>query len=391
VTNLDVAQQIQLRGDNVQANFPSGDYVQQFTGFRPLVNAVQSEVSTAAFGKNIVLGYNNSAGIHIVPNPSGPGLIADRVQISGFAASNNGGKSWTNGFLPGSHGATETDGDPSGGVDRHGKFYYATLATDSLGGFTVQVNSSTDSGATWSEGVIVQQDDGSDKEWLAVGPDPGNKNRDNVYVTWTSFQATACQLRFGRSTDGGATFTARTIFIPMADPDAAHPQNCLQASNPVVDGITGTLYVPFLRYSHLDRDFIQMMVSEDAGDTFHFATFNIPGAPSSTVLPFTQPGELTECGGNNFRLTIHGTLHPGPGKFGIPRYVNASRILSQPAAAARNGIVYLAWSKSQGLFYGNSAGSDVWFIRSDDGGQSWNAPVQANPTVATEKHHVMPS
>jgi hypothetical protein len=63
----------------------------------------------------------------------------------------------------------------------------------------------------------------------------------------------------------------------------------------------------------------------------------------------------------------------------------------QPAAAARNGILYLAWSNSQSLSFGSSAGSDVWYIRSDDGGQTWNSPLIVNPVVGTDKHHVLPS
>ncbi len=390
-TTLDTVPQIHLRGDNVQANVPSGDYVQIFPGFRPFVRATQSEVSTAAFGRNIVMGYNNSVGIHVAPNPSGPGLIVDRVQISGFAASNDGGKTWTNGFLPGSSGTTDTFGDPSLGVDRHGIFFYANLAADSSGHGTIQVNSSADGGQTWTEGVIVQQDNGSDKEWLAVGPDPVNKNRDNVYVTWTSFQSTGSQVRFGRSTDGGVTWTSKTIFAPGPDPNPANPQNFIQFTNPVVDPITGTLYIPFLHFSNADQDFIQMLVSGDAGETFHFATFDVSGAPSPTVLPVTQPGELTECGGGNFRLTVHGTLDAGPGAFGLPRYVNASRMTLQPAAAARNGVVYLAWNNSASNVFGSAAGSNVWFIRSNDGGQTWFGPIEVNPAVDTDKHHVLPS
>ena len=98
--------------------------------------------------------------------------MVDRVQISGFAASDDGGQTWTNGFLPPSHGASQTFGDPSVGVDRSGNFYYATLAVGANGHGTIQVNSSNDGGFTWGEGVIVQQDDASDKEWLAVGRDP---------------------------------------------------------------------------------------------------------------------------------------------------------------------------------------------------------------------------
>src|SRR5262249_52944564 len=150
-----------------------------------------------------------------------------------------------------------TFGDPSVGVDRHGVFYFANLAETAIHG-AIAVNKSTDGGNTWSPGVVVQEDDNSDKEWLAVGPDPVNKNRDNVYVTWTSFQPKACELRLGSSTDGGATWTAKTIFVPTASPNPSHPQNCLQFSNIVVDSITGTLYVPFLRFSNADQDFIQM-------------------------------------------------------------------------------------------------------------------------------------
>src|SRR3954447_9866029 len=46
--------QIQLRGGNQQASDPALDYTQIFPGFRPFVHATQSEVSTAASGRNIV-------------------------------------------------------------------------------------------------------------------------------------------------------------------------------------------------------------------------------------------------------------------------------------------------------------------------------------------------
>jgi hypothetical protein len=384
--------QIQLRGGNLQLNDPSHDYTQIFTGFRPFVRATQSEVSSAAFGRNLVVTFNDSTGIHVSPNPSGPGLIVDQVLLSSYSVSNDGGKTWKTGSMPPAAGASQTFGDPSVGVDRHGVFYFANLGANATGHGTVQVNKSTDGGNTWSDAAIVQVDDGSDKEWLAIGPDPDSKNRDNVYVTWTSFQAAACQLRFGRSIDGGASWTAKTIFVPTADaahPD--HPQNCLQFSNPVVDQKTGTLYVPFLRYSNADQDFIQMMISDDAGETFRFATFNVAGAPDPTLLPVTQPGELTECGGTNIRLTIHTAVNAGPGLFGLPRYVNASRMILQPATAVRNGTVYLAWSNSTSQFFGDPAGeSNILFVRSSDGGSTWSAPIVVNPDVG-DKHHVLPS
>jgi hypothetical protein len=381
--------QIQLRGGNLQVNDPELDYIQTFSGFRPFLHFTQSEVSVAASNRNIVATYNNSAGLHV--SPTGSGLVVDKVQLSGFSVSNDGGQTWSSGFMPPAAGASQTFGDPSVGVDRHGVFYFATLGADALNHPTIQVNKSIDGGNTWSDAVIVQQDDGSDKEWLAVGPDPVQKNRDNVYVTWTSFQSTGSELRFGRSTDGGVTWTANTIFVPTADPDPTHPQNALQFSNPVVDQIRGALYVPFLHFSNADQDFIQMLISDDAGETFRFATFNIPGAPDSTVMPVTQPGELTQCGPGNFRLTIHDAANAGPGRFGLPRYINASRMTLQPALAARNGTLYLAWSNSTSLSYGAGTGSNILFVRSTDGGNTWSVPIQVNPDGDGDKQHVLPA
>jgi hypothetical protein len=391
VLGVPAVPQIQPRGGNLQANDPGQDYVQTFPGFRPFVHSIQSETSVAAFGRNIVVTYNNSAGVHVSPASPGPGLVVDRVLFSGFSVSNDGGQSWKSGFIPPSADGLGTFGDPSVGVDRHGVFYFANLGEDATHG-TIQVNKSTDGGTTWSPGVIVQEDDESDKEWLAVGPDPQSKNQDNVYVTWTSFQPAACELRFGRSTDGGVTWTAKTIFVPTANTNPTFPTNCLQFSNPTVDQKTGTLYVPFLRFSNADQDFIQMLISDDAGDTFRFAAFNVPGAPDPTVMPVTQPGELTACGGTNIRLTIHGTANPGPGRFGFPRYVNASRMTLQPAIAARNGKVYLAWSNSTSPFLSDPAGqSIILYIGSNDGGNTWTAPTMVNPAVADDIHHVLPS
>jgi len=408
-TTLGTVPQVQFRGGNVQVNDPAFDSIQIFPGFRPFLHLVESETSVAAVGRNIVATYNTSAGLHLIPAPPPfpPGsLIVDRVNLSGFSTSSDGGKTWTSGFLPaaGPNGATE--GDPALGSDRSGNFHFAGLGTDANGHFGIVVNNSSDGGQTWSPAVVVQLDNGADKEWLAVGPDPTNKNQDNIYVTWTSFQSTGAQLRFGRSTDGGVTWTTKAIFAPGPDPThPGNPQNFLQFTNPAVDGITGRLYVPFLHFSQLDQDFIRMLISDDGGETFSFATFNVPGAPLPTVLPITQPGTLTECGATIVRptgrppfisLNARLTIHAGPSKPGgvttLPRFVQASRLTVQPAIAARNGVVYLAWSNSTSLSFGDpTSHSNILFMRSDDGGQSWTGPIQVNPSSAGDVQHVLPA
>jgi len=399
IVGVPAVPQIQLRGGNQQVSDAALDYVQIFAGFRPFVHAVQSEVSAAAFGRNVVVTYNNSAGFHVAPNPNGPGLVLDRSLFSGYSVSNDGGKTWMSAYMPLAPDGTETLGDPSVGVDRLGNFYFAgggvtteIVGTNQVNTVTIQVNQSTDGGNTFGQAVVVQKDNGADKPWLAVGPDPVFKSRDNVYVTWTSFQFGACELRFGRSKDRGVTWTSKTIFVPTPDSNPTHPQNCLQYSNPVVDSITGTLYVPFLRFSNSDQDFIQMLISNDGGETFRFATFNFAGAPDATVMPVTQPGALTSCGGGNIRLTIHTAANPGPGTAGFPRYINATRLTLQPALAARNDRLYLAWNNSTSLIYGDQTSqSNILFMSSENGGQTWTPPIVVNPLLERDIQHVLPA
>jgi hypothetical protein len=64
----------------------------------------------------------------------------------------------------------------------------------------------------------------------------------------------------------------------------------------------------------------------------------------------------------------------------------------QPAIAASNGIVYLAYSASASPILGDPSGnSNVMLIRSTDGGATWTTPIQVNQDVATDIHHVEPS
>src|SRR5262249_60051815 len=129
--------------------------------------------------------------------------------------------------------------------------------------------------------------------WMTVGPDPTRTNRDNVYVTWTSMQVGGWQLRFGRSFDGGATWS--TQILPVSDPNLP---DRLSNSVPSVDASTGILYIPFLHFgpASFEQDFIRILISADAGNTFSFATFNALDAPNHdpTLLPVVPAGDQPE-------------------------------------------------------------------------------------------------
>jgi hypothetical protein len=384
----DTFPQVQLRGGNVQVNDPGLDNIQIFPLFRPFVEYTQSETSLAGYGQNIVATYNTSANQPLIQISPGVLQFVHRF-LSGFSTSHDGGQTWTSGFLPPVAGSLFTFGDPSVDVDRYGNFYFAGLGANASNQFTIQANRSTDGGTTWGDAVVVQQDAGGDKEWLAVGRDPLIGSRDNVYVTWTSFQMTGAQLRFGRSFDGGVTWQTKTIFAPPTNPNPNMPQNSLQFSTPTVDPNTGRLYVPFIQFSNTDTDFIRVLQSDDAGDTFRFVQFNVPGALVPDGVPIVQSGELIDMGSGGIRLGIHA----GPalaGRFGLRQFVQVSRLITQPAFAARNGLLWLAWSNSTSPTFGDPAGhSNMLLIRSSNGGATWSGPVQVNPTVASDVHHVM--
>jgi len=373
----------------LQINDAALDHIQTFAGTRPFEFSIQSETSVASFGKNIVVGYNSSADSPIVQLPAG--LFFEHVHFSAYSTSNDGGQSWTSGFIPPPEGSLETDGDPSLAVDRRGNFYYASLGSDAAGTFSLIVGKSTDGGRTFAPAVVVAADDGSDKEWLAIGPDPVQRKQDNLYVTWTSFQATGSELRFSRSTDGGATWSPQqALFVPT---DTGAMSAFIQFSNPIVDRSSGRLYIPFLHFSNSDADLIRVLVSDDAGATFHFLRFDIAGAPDPFGFPNVTPGLITDCGnpGGGIRIVLRQGPDLGGGRLALPRYRQATRLITQPSAAAANGRLFIALNSSTSATIGDpAAGSQIRLLYTLNGGTKWSVRTIA-PATSRDPQHVHPS
>ena len=380
---------------SVQINDPALDNIQTFPGTRPFELSIQSETSAATFEDNVVVGFNNSADQPIVSLPNG-GLAFVHRFLSGVGTSHDRGKTWTESSLPPIPGSPFTFGDPALTVDRSGNFYYASLGADAAGHSLVFVGKSTDGGTTFQPGVTVDVDPGSDKEWIAAGPDPLHPGRDNVYVTWTSFKFDAhgrtisSQLMLGRSTDGGQTFTTSTLFAPV---DNGVESAFIQFSNPIVDRASGRLFVPFLHGGDGDADYIKVLISDDGGLTFHFSNFNVPGAPEPTAFPNVTPGTLTDCGVNGGRrTTLHTAADQGGGRFGLPVFSHATRLITQPSTVVQDRRVYIAYNASTSPSFGDpNSRSEIRLLSSLDGGTTWRAPITIAGATAPEPQHVHPA
>jgi len=382
-------------GRDVQVNDPALDHVESFPGTRPFELSIQSETSIAAFRSNVVIGYNSSADQPLVVHSDG-GLFFAHIHLSAFSVSHDGGRTWSSGVVPPVPGSLFTFGDPSVGVDRAGRFYYVSLGTDAdAPTFTgaVIVNTSTDGGATFAPASVVARDDGSDKPWLAVGRDPVDRKRDNLYVTWTSFQERRAELRFARSTDGGVTWSPqKTLFAPV-DTGPAGLSALMQFANPTVDQSSGRLFIPFLHLSNFDTDFIKVLVSDDAGDTFTFLAFDVPGAPDKVGFPNVTPGTLSDCGATGgIRPVLSQGADLGGGRLGLPRFRQSTRLITQPSAAAANGRLFIAFNSSTSPFFGDpNSRSEIRLLVSPYGGRTMFGPFTVAAATDVDLQHVLPA
>ena len=197
---------------NVQINDPALDHITAFDPAvirtRPFEFSTQSETSAVSDGHHVVVGYNSSANATVEFFP-GFGLAFTKLMFSGYSVSHDGGRTWKSGFVPAvSPDAPFTFGDPALAIDRRGNIFYASLGTDAIGEHgTIILNKSTNHGTSFGAATVVAVDDGSDKEWMAIGPDPKARSRDNTYITWTSFRTGSSELWLARSADGGQTRT----------------------------------------------------------------------------------------------------------------------------------------------------------------------------------------
>ena len=334
--------------DDIQVNSTTGD---------PNDNTTQNETSLAVRGSTICAGFNDS----------GP-----TAGISGFARSTNRGQSWTD---QGELGAGN-NGDPSVAVNQAtGTFYYGELAniggnpaigvarsTDDCQTFGSPVDASAASSGLNTAGNVTTL---SDKPSVAVDNTGGARNG-NVYVCWTRFidtsnpsdgTADTSELRFARSTDGGATYVNEQV-IQAQGPA---PFGCS-----VKVGPNGEVDVTWADRSGATAGDIRFRTSTDGGITFG------PNIQVSTGNRLPGTDRVVSCGTNNNRNTLNGNI----------RMLHQAWLAVDTTGSANNGNLYVVWASDP---TGSTDNSDVFFSRSTNGGTTWSAPLQLGGGTTTDQ------
>ncbi|MBI1741743.1 choice-of-anchor D domain-containing protein [Candidatus Acetothermia bacterium] len=321
-----------FEGKSIRVNDPSPDIAD---------NSTQSETSIAVHGDNVVIAWNDA------------GDFFRNGQFTGYGYSRDGGQTFTDGGpLPlwAASGGT-TLGDPSIAADRDGNFYASTLGIDKDFFNIVGVVKSTDGGVIFSKPVNVSglnPRDFPDKSLLAVDA-TDSPHSGNIYVVWTNFIffGQLAQIVFVRSTDGGQTFSApMPLSAQLADP----VQGAIIGVGP-----SGEVYVTWedLRSPHS----IRLRKSTDGGQSF------APEVLVSTLNPIADPEASSACNETALKGFIRVNEFPS--------------IATDQGNGANRGAIYITYNADpDGEDEGDT--SDIFLAHSNDGGQTWSAPVRVN-------------
>ena len=333
------------------------------TGFSDGPGSTQSELSVAIdrSGQHIVVGFNDFRGFNL-----------PITSVSGYAYSDDGGKTFTDGGQLPTLGPTATGlvfGDPDVKYVPGGngcQFVYSSIFVNADNVQTMSVHRSTDCGHTWTGPFEVTAatlpttpDDGADKEFLDVDRGTGR-----VGISWSNFSDLSVEIHFAYSDDlmtaTPPTWSKGVILNPGT-------LNFDTGSMPRFGGHrSNKVYVAWSSQSSFYTAQTQVAVSNDNGLTF---------APPVTLDQSTL-------------------LLP---TFFIDAILGNDRVHQFPSVAIDNsrsphrGNAYVVYATNSDF-----DGADVVVHRSTDGGVTWSEPTvlssrpgedraQWFPTIAVDR------
>jgi hypothetical protein len=319
---------------------------------------------------------------------------------AGYYTSFDGGATWINGHLD--PGGLQSSGDP--GVVFNQKFqlvHYANAGYEfGQGGLTVhvvtaQVNTSSDGGVTFGKPAVVSHGLGSngvelvnDKPSIAVDNSPSSPYYGRVYVGITLFQFGVhnsyiqAPIVVSYSDDGGQHFTTPVVASGSASFCVTGACRDSQASSIQVGG-DGTVYVAFENFDTVAENQFLLVRSTDGGVSFSNPVQVVPAV-------FDDPCE--------YPLNVQGIPTLSNSQFRVNAYGN---LVVDPASGARASttLYYVFSDNRNGTFtspcvpadFGNATtNTDVFIVKSTDGGLTWGAVTSVATGSATDNDQFYP-
>ncbi len=261
--------------------------------------------------------------------------------------SEDGGATWTKQTLKSKYGVY---GDPCLVSDPSGSIYILHLSDVSGKGWAdptlldrIVCQRSDDGGKTWTEGAYMGLDTpkDQDKEWAAIDP-----VTNNIYSTWTQFDVYGSKkpndhsnIMFSMSTDKAESWSP-AIQINELSGDCLDDDATTEGAVPAV-GPNGEVYVA---WSYKDNIYFDR--SLDQGKTW--LDKDIVAASGIIGWAVNIPG-INRCNGMPITRV---DLSNGPNR----------------------GTIYINWSDQRN----GETDTDIWLIKSTDGGNTWTAPKRVN-------------
>jgi len=325
---------------------------------------ISHQVNVDVNGQNIPGDKGNEPSIAVNPlNPNNVVIGWRRFETTentrkqaGFAYSFDAGVSWGNGALPALE--TQQRTDPVLETDSQGNIYYQSMAHGSID--SSSVFKSVDGGVTWSD--PVHQFVG-DKNWIAIDKTSGESNG-NIYSSWrragtTNPDPNYVPKYFIRSTDGG---------ISYQEPDVALPVNNYGFGR-IAIGPEGEVYL-----SGVSED-ISSSNSLGIIRKGHYFSKSVNAKDPLSSPTFTA--QKVDMGGDVIMLFIP----TGPNPLGS--YGDVQIATDKSTGPMRGNIYMMAYSLPHGWQTGNDP-LDMFFVRSEDGGDSWSVAMRLNDDAASE-------
>lgn len=370
----------------VQMVFPSATVPLTKLSSDPYTNSTSQhstevEPDTFAFGSTMVSAFQVGR-IH-------GGGAAD----IGFATSTDAGTSWNSGFLPGittfqDGGSFSAASDASVAYDAaHGMWLIASLGIGS-GPAKVLVSRSADA-INWGNPIIVTTAGDADKSWIVCDNTSTSQFYGHCYIEWDDVNS-GDLIEMNTSTDGGLTWGSA-----LNTADGAHGiggQPLVQPNGKVIVPIAGGLFNSMLAFSSSDGGANWSKTVTISSVTDHTEAGGLRSGPlpsaeidaaGTVYVVWADCRFRTNCSSNDLVLSssADGVTWAKPARIPIdPISSTVDHFIPglgvDPATSGSSAHLTLTYYYYLVSNCGTVCQMGVAFVSSQDGGQSWSAPVE---------------